>query len=478
LTRMTKQNKNSLPKQEKPQQENLTTILEGAKIDLAGRIFNAAIRYFYVFLLARFLGAELMGIFFLGIIIVEISGVFSRLGLETGVIKYVSIFLSQSDDQRTKGIIKSALLLSVMTSIIIAIVLFSCAEFIANDIFKKPGLNLILKILSVSLPFSSAMFILLSATQGFHTLKYKVYVEFLTNPALNIFLLILIFAIGFSLEGAALTFVFAFFFCSFLSFYFLKVLFPGITSSKLKTIFETKKLIKFSSPLILINLLSLLMMWTDILMLGYFKSGADVGIYNTVVKTAFFINFIIMSFTSIFAPRISELYFNKQKKELEALFKTVTRWIFGMSIPLFIIIVIFAKNILSLFGEQFISGSTSLVILAVAHLANASVGAVRYVLMMSENEKIVMYNTVIFSILNILLNMILIPKYGINGAALATAINLARNSFEPGSLNLNKWKNEFKSSHNSWNASIWDFPCGELPRRPGFVYWKQKRYEF
>ena len=155
MTRMTKQNKNSLPKQEKPQQENLTTILEGAKIDLAGRIFNAAIRYFYVFLLARFLGAELMGIFFLGIIIVEISGVFSRLGLETGVIKYVSIFLSQSDDQRTKGIIKSALLLSVMTSIIIAIVLFSCAEFIANDIFKKPGLNLILKILSVSLPFSS-----------------------------------------------------------------------------------------------------------------------------------------------------------------------------------------------------------------------------------------------------------------------------------------------------------------------------------
>ena len=403
---------------------NLTTIIKGARIDLIGRIFNAGIRYVYVLLLARFLGADQLGIFFLGIVVIEFFAVFSRLGLDTGVLKYTPISFGQKNKAKIKGVINHSLLFVVINSVLFGIILIILAEFLANNIFHKSDLKNVLLLLSVSLPFSAMMLILLSATQGFHTMRYRVYAENITNPLLNIFLILLFFLFGWKLKGVTSAYVISFVVCAFLSFIFLKRLFPEISDNKIKLIYETRKLFKFSTPLLFVNFLNLIMMWTDILMLGYFKTAADVGIYNIAVKTAFFISFVIMSFTSIFAPRISELYANKKIDELEILYKTVTRWIFLFSIPIFLIIVLLSKNILFIFGDQFVAGYISLTILAFAHLINASVGSVKYILMISENEKLVMYNTVGISILNILLNIILIPKYAINGAAMATAASI------------------------------------------------------
>ena len=407
-----------------PENKSLTTIIQGARIDLVGRVFNAIIRYGYVFLLARLLGADLLGIFFLGLIITEFFGVIARFGLDTGVVKYVAVAAGEKNKAKIKGVITSSLIFSVAAGIFISILLVFGSNSIANHVFHKPELSNVLKVMAISLPLSSATLILLSATQAFHTLKYRVTVEFFLNPILNLTLVALFFLIGYRLSGAVAAYVLTFVFSVVISLIFVKRLFPEIVMPQIKPVFETRKLLRFSTPLLLVNFLSLMMMWTDVLMLGYFKQASDVGIYNTAVRTAFFINFIIMSFTSIFTPRISELFSQKKLTELESLFKTVTRWIFTLSIPIFLIIVIFSKQILLLFGAKFVNGYVSLIILAIAHLVNASVGSVRYILVMSENERLVMYNTVTICILNILLNALLIPKFGMNGAAIATATSI------------------------------------------------------
>ena len=88
--------------------------------------------------MARLLGATLMGMFFLGLIIIDFFSVFSRLGLDTGVLKYVAVFLGQRDKPRIKGIISQSLLLGIVNSIILGLLLFGGANFIAENIFHKP----------------------------------------------------------------------------------------------------------------------------------------------------------------------------------------------------------------------------------------------------------------------------------------------------------------------------------------------------
>jgi O-antigen/teichoic acid export membrane protein len=407
------------------QNENLKTIVEGARIDMFGRIFNSGARYIYILIMARLFGVDIVGIFFLGLVITEFCGVFARAGLETGLLKFVSVYRGLSDKGKLKGSIITALSGGVINSLILTLLLFGFASFVANEIFNKPELSIVLKLISWTLPFTTILLIALAVTQACHTLKYRVYVEFIANPIFSILFLagFAIFINSSAVRLVSFAHITTVVLCVLLALFYLKKIFSELNINKVRPVFEIGKVYRFSLPLLFINILNLLMMWTDVLMVGYFKTAADVGIYNIAVKTAFFINFSVTAFTSIFAPRISDLYFNRKTNELSQLYKIVTRWIFGLSLPLFIIIVLQSKNIMWFFGNEFIAGSACLVILAFGNLSNASVGSIRYILIMSEKEKVVMIDTVFVCILNILLNIILIPKFGINGAAISTAIS-------------------------------------------------------
>ncbi len=413
---------NETQKTASAKEKNLKTIVEGVRIDIVGRVFNAGVRYLYLLILAWILGAEKMGLFFLGVVVLEFSGVFSRLGLDTGVLKYVAIFEGQKDKHRIKGVINSSIMIALFVSLFIACLIYFSADLLANHIFLKSELKPVLKVLAVSLPFSTIVLVALSVTQAFHTLKYRVYVEFFANPLLNILaVLALFFLLEWKIKGVTIAYVGAFFISAILSLLFVKRLFPEILHKKVTPIYETKKLFRFSAPLMFVSVLNLVIMWTDVLMLGYFKTSADVGIYSAALRTAFFLNFIYLSFSHLFAPRISDLYNRDRHAELESLFKILTKWMFMLTFPLFLILVILSKDILAIFGSGFVAGYLSLIILAVAHIINSAVGSVQHLLMMSENEKMVMYITIIVCVLNFVLNLILIPRFGINGAAIATA---------------------------------------------------------
>ena len=406
------------------EQTYLATIAKGAGVDIVGKVVNTGLRYGFVIMLARFLGAHDMGIFFLSVVIINFLGVLSRLGLESGVLKYAAIYNADHDRARLRGIIIRAFQIAGIASLLFGGLVFIGADSLAALVFKKPELGIILRIMSIALPFSTIMFIANSTTQAFHTLKYRVIVESITNPVLNMVLGFILLYMGYGVKQVAYVYVAGFIVCGFLSIFYVVRLFPRLLDNSLKPLYETRSWIRFSSPLLLVNFLGMFMLWTDTLMIGYFRSGAEVGIYNTVVRTAFFINFVIISFTSIFAPRISELYHKRKISELGSLFKIVTKWIITLSTPVFVIIMVAGKSILTIFGSEFTAGLLCLLILSSAHFFNAFVGPVRYILMMSEKEQLVMIDTFLISMINLILNIFFIPRYGINGAAIATAISI------------------------------------------------------
>lgn len=400
----------------------LKRFAEGAGITFVGKILGGGMQYLYIIVVARILGGESFGLFSLGLTIISLAGIIGLLGLDNGVIKYVASYRAAGDKQRVKGAIVKSLQCSFIASVFIGIVLFLTAEAVSVKIFNKPELENIFKLMSLSLPFWSLMVIALSSTRGFQIMWCTVCGRDLFWPISSLTLVLIFFFAGLRLYGVVVSYVISVCLTSALSIYLLIQTFPEIKYTQ--SIPETRKLLRLSVPLLLVTCLSFLVMWIDTLMLGHFRSSEEVGIYNAAMRTAFLASMMLASSNAVFAPMISDLHSKREIQKLESLFKTTTKWVYTVSLAVFLLIAMLSKEIMTLFGTGFAPGKSPLIILAFAQLVNAGVGPVAFMLVMTGWQDTVMYGTMGVCFLNIILNYLLIPPYGIVGASIASGASV------------------------------------------------------
>jgi len=402
--------------------KELSKVAQGAGTIFLGKVLGNAIQYLYTITVARILGVKYFGSFMLGLTVINVAGLIGRLGLDNGVIKYVSLYNGVGDSGRVKGAIVQSLKYSFAASVVLGILLFFAPEFLLMKLFHKKELVGIIHPMAFALPFLSWTAITLAATQGFQIMKYTVYGQNLFWPLSNLMMVLLFFLIGYKLSGVVAAYIISVILSSGFSIYFLFKAYPEI--KEIKTVPETRELLRFSLPLLLATFLTFLLLWTDTLMLGHFRTSGEVGMYNAAMRTAMLTSMILVSFNTIFAPMLSDLFHKGDMQKLKSLFKTVTRWIYTVSLPLFLLLTLLSKEILSIFGPKFVLASNALIILALSQLVNAGTGSVGVVITMSGRQNLMMYNTVGVCLLNILSNYFLIPSYGIVGAAFASAISM------------------------------------------------------
>lgn len=160
-------------------------------------------------------------------------------------------------------------------------------------------------------------------------------------------------------------------------------------------------------------------------MLGIFRTTEDVGIYNVAIKLSMITSMILASINTVVAPRFAEFYGKKDFYSLKSLAQKSTKLIFFFSLPIFLFYVLFANWCMSLFGSEFEKGSYALIILSLGQLINAITGSVGLILMMTGRQREHLNLILIMTLSNIVLNAILIPKYGLLGAALATSLSMS-----------------------------------------------------
>lgn len=197
-----------------------------------------------------------------------------------------------------------------------------------------------------------------------------------------------------------------------------------VSDKKIPPIYETKKILSFSWPLFFVGFFNLFIIQINTLMLGYFKTAVEVGIFGAAQRTAFLIQIILDSFNTIFAPMIADLYNKKELLKLENLYKISTKWIFTLSFPIFMILILCAENILSLWGNHYRAGKEGLIIICFAQLINCCVGSAGFMIMMTGRSKINLFNTIFVFVMVAGLNLVLLPKYGVLGAAISLGISI------------------------------------------------------
>lgn len=338
------------------------------------------------------------------------------LGLPNAIISYLG--LHKIEDHFSQFILKKGLKIVIIATIIPSGFYFFFKEFIALDIFGNIKLIPYLKIIAFTLPFAIIHEFILNffiATKNF--LKFNVFMFLVPNSIFLLFLII----ISISKENESLTLVF---YSISISITLIVECFFAFKKTE-TAIFEklsTKQIIQFSSPMMVSSLMLFLLNWTDVFMLGFLTSTRDVGIYNLAYKLASLTMLVIISMNVVLSPKISELYQSNKLIELHKTIKNVTRIVFLMTIPIVLFLIIFSEFILEMFGANFIEGKMALLIIAIGMLLNVLTGNVDQILNMTNNQKILKNITIFGFFVNVVLNSLLIPKYGINGAAIASLI--------------------------------------------------------
>jgi len=177
--------------------------------------------------------------------------------------------------------------------------------------------------------------------------------------------------------------------------------------------------------MLLTSSMFLVMHWTDMIMLGMFRAESEVGVYSVVLKMATLASIPLFAINSIAAPKFAEFYRQRDMEGLGRFVRQSTKIVFWASFPFLLAYALFPLPILGVFGEGFGAGALALLLLAAGQFTYAISGSAGHLLNMTGRQNI-LQNIMFFATgINILLNIILIPDYGINGAALASLISMA-----------------------------------------------------
>jgi len=207
-------------------------------------------------------------------------------------------------------------------------------------------------------------------------------------------------------------------------YYLERKIFP-VMKTKVKSIFLGKELLQFSWPLTLVGVLNLVTGWAGTTMLGIFKTTKEVGIYSAALPTASMLGSILTGFSFIFMPIASELFSRNKIEELKSVFKTVTRWNFILTFPFFLVIFLFPHIVMRiLFGPEFIASSLALSILALGYFSRAVIGPANLIILSLGKTKLILISNIVTAVSNFLLNLWLVPLYGVTGAAIAMTSSL------------------------------------------------------
>ncbi len=403
----------------------LRKIGKGAFVFILGLAFSKLFGIFYKALVAR-TGPYNYGVLSLGIGIFGFFSMIATMGLDLGVTKYVAYYRQKIDDQRIKGIITSAMKLAFTFSLILSVIGFFLAETIAVRIFHNKDLVIVLRILLLIIPFDALRKIFISTTKAFQYVKFETYSRDLIENLVKLGVTIVVLLIGASVAGLSVAFASGIIASFIASVYFMeRKVFP-VFRTKIVSVKQYNELLTYSWPLLFTSLLFLLSLWTDSFLIGYFKDASVVGKFNAAGPIAFLVYFLPQALMAIFLPIITDLKASGDKETLESTYKTITRWIFISGLMVVAAIAIFNKNlIMFVFGDKYIEASIPLIILAVGYFVNSYIFTAQRLLMAFDKTRLIFADTIVSFAVNILLASWLIPKYGMIGAATATASSFA-----------------------------------------------------
>lgn len=407
---------------------HLKELFKGSFIALVFKILSVVLTYFFFYFFAKLYGANGLGIFNTCFTVLILSSVLAKLGLDTAIVKYIAEFTANKKANKIANLYWVSFVLIIIAGAGLALVIVFFSDVLSTLFFESIKYKKLFAIIGFTI-------VPLAITQlnaeYFRGLKKITAYSSLQNGTIYFGILLLIFIsrrwetdvvnVIYFLFYAALALMFS------STFFVVRVHNTEFFMTRIKEVGDYKigkrKLLSVSIPMLFSNSLFLVMSWTDTLFLSAYHGEDFVGIYNVALKIASLNTIALIAINSIASPKFSEIYSSEGKRRFKRIVKQTTFLNWLVSFPIFAIILVFPESILNIFGSDFITGKTALIVLSIGQIVSAFSGSTMILLNMTGREKAGRNILAITVMVNVILNYMLVPRYGIIGAAYATMIS-------------------------------------------------------
>lgn len=404
-------------------------VLRGSVLTFAGKVVAVVFGLVFTLIVARFYGPEAMGLLALVSAIFAIAVIPAMMGTGTSVLKIIPQQIVKHSMASAFIVYRRLLAVVLFFSILVGIVVFIGAPYIGTLYFGQGEPRHLIIVIACMIMVAAVGRLNTNTLRALNALRRFAVFQALP-PLVNILVLLV--------AGLFVTGVFTPVYAVFVSMAVVTLLgtvavfqiFSGREKNgKVDENAGIGKLLRLSFPMFLSGAMGTLMTQTDILMLGLFLSVSDVGIYSIAVKLAMLNGFILSSVNVVVASKYARLHAAENQRHLmRQVARQTSKMIFWATLPIAIVLVVFGANILALFGDVFPAGYPTLLVLVIGQFFNAISGSVAYFLNMTGYQSLYNYIMMAAAAANIGLNLLLIPLYGILGAAIAsTAVVLLWN---------------------------------------------------
>ena len=395
-------------------------LAKGSSGIFLGRIVAQSVRMTTQIALARILGPANFGLYTIGWVLAMLVGPISLLGLPQGVIYYGAKY-QKFNHARLKSIIRQSLGFGLLSGLFFGFVVYITAPWVAVTIFREPDAVDIIRWFAPAIIVFSGLRIASAITRIRKQVRYTVYANDLTQSIAHLVLLLGFHLIGWHLFGMVLASVMSFGAGFLLALFYVRRMFSSTLEAESDSSLVIFSMLKFSLPTLFSGMLGRLNMRIDRLFIGHFCTKVELGIYQAVAQPILLFPMILSTFVTIATPLIADLHHQREVGRMAEIVKVSTKWSLYMSLPVLLMIIVRSSELITfLFGVGYVHGQNVLVILAIAQIINVGTGPLSALLIMTGNQASEVSISSCTLVTNVILNIVLIPKLGFVGAAIAT----------------------------------------------------------
>ena len=386
---------------------------------LLGQVVTVGGGFLVHTLLIRNLAPSIFGTLSLALTIVSVAGTYAAVGMGQAVTR----FISGSERTEASDYIVIALSVVLGSSIFVSLLMYGIRGEI-EAVFSTPSLQNLLGLLVVLIILRPLSNVVLGVVRGFEKTTWKLVSNDILPVIIPLPLLFYFIERGDILSGAII-------------FYILRPIIrigllslnlqrwrdwrfqPGIPTRK-----KYSEVIWFAWPLAFESLVVVFLGSIDILMLGWFLEAAKVGFYRSIQPVSQILIFFLQALSFIYLPIATRYFEEGRLDDLDTIYKASTRWIAVATFPLFIFFVVFGREFMRvIFTPEYTVAWLSLAILSVGMYSRVIAGPNGMTIKAINRTREDLLASIGALITNFSLNFVLIPRYGISGAALATTIS-------------------------------------------------------
>jgi len=398
---------------------HLGEVLRGAALAFVLRGFGAGLAFMLNAMIARMLGAEGAGLYFLALSVTMIAAVIARLGLDNALLRFVAVHASKEEWGLVKGVFALGMRMALISSALLTLLCFILAPWLAEYVFNKPDLGTPLRWMSLGIMSFSLMMLMSECLKGMRRIRNAMLVSGVLYPLIALLLvwpLVTLFGVG----GANAAYVLGTGGAAVVGLIFWRRAMASHAAQP--TSFPRDQLLASSRPLLVTSVInSAVLAWAPLLLLGIWGTTEETGIFGAATRLAMLLTFFLIAVNTVIAPKFAALFNEGEMETLAGIARKSALFISLAASPVFILFIVAGDWVMSVFGPGFEAGGQVLTILAAGEAVNSLTGPVGFILIMSGRERDARNVAVFSGVLLLALSVFLIPKYGMLGAAAATA---------------------------------------------------------